>query len=445
MLIPPSSAIPGEIRGLHHLHRKYGKLPWKHVVTPAVSVARHGFPVTEDLVHYMDTVTPNSDFLTTDSTWAIDFAPQGRRIQLGESVTRKRYADTLELIADNGPDAFYTGAIANATIQALAKHGGIMTLDDLGNYEVAIREPAQIDYRGYKITACNAPSGGVVALSALNIMAGFNGLGDPSKANDTAHLLDEAMRFSYGQRTKLGDPTFVEGMDGYTAAMLSDQVAAEVRSKISLAATHNVSWYNPEGLESLDTPGTSHVVTADATGLAISLTTTINLLFGSQLMVPETGVIMNNEMNDFSIPGSSNNFGYVPSPANYIRPGKRPMSSISPAIVETPDGRLYFCIGAAGGSRIISTTIQNIHNVLDLNLTVADALSRPRLHDQLVPNVVSFEYAFDNSTVAFMEGIGANVSRGDAGSSAQGLRLLPNGTFEAAGEPRQKNSGGFAV
>jgi gamma-glutamyltranspeptidase/glutathione hydrolase len=196
----------------------------------------------------------------------------------------------------------------------------------------------------------------------------------------------------------------------------------------------------------LDTPGTSHVVTADASGLAISLTSTVNLLFGSQLMVPETGVIMNDEMNDFSIPGTSNSFGFIPSPSNYIRPGKRPQSSISPAIVETPDGRLYMVIGAAGGSRIISSTIQNIHHVLDLGMTAPKALARPRLHDQLVPNVATFEYSYDNSTVAFMKNLGHNVSWVAPGqSSAQGIRVLPNGTFEAAGEPRQKNSGGFAV
>lgn len=180
--------------------------------------------------------------------------------------------------------------------------------------------------------------------------------------------------------------------------------------------------------------------------MAISLTTTINLLFGSRLMVPETGIIMNNEMNDFSIPGISNAFGYVPSPSNFIRPGKRPLSSISPTIVEFPNGTLYFVVGAAGGSRIITATIQNLWHVLDQNLTAPQALAKPRLHDQLVPNVVNFEYAYDNGTVEFMRERGHNVSFIAPGqSTAQALRRLGNGTFEAAGEPRQKNSGGFAV
>lgn len=434
------------MRGLEHLHKNYGSLPWKQLVLPAVKVARYGFTVTEDLVHYMDTVTPNGNFLTDDPNWAIDFAPNGYRVKLGETITRKRYADTLETIAHKGPDAFYTGPIAEATIAALTKENGTMTLEDLKNYTVAIRKPSVINYRGYKLTATSAPSGGVVALSALNIINGFDEFGDPAAINLTTHRLDEAIRFAYGQRTELGDPLFVDGLDAYQASMLSSATAAEIRSKISDFHTLNVSAYNPAGFESLPTPGTSHIVAADKSGLAVSVTTTVNLLFGSQLLVPETGVIMNDEMNDFSIPGSSNAFGYIPSPANYIRPGKRPLSSISPVIVENPDGTLYFVIGAAGGSRIITATIQNIHHVLDQNQTVPQALAQPRLHDQLSPNQVSFEYAYDNSTVAFMETLGHNVTWVAPGqSTAQGLRLLPNGTFEAAGEPRQHNSGGYAI
>ncbi|KAI8955724.1 gamma-glutamyltransferase 1 [Xylaria longipes] len=441
-----ASGVPGELRGLEHLHKKYGSLPWKQLVLPAVKVARYGFKVTEDLVHYMDTTTPNGNFLTDDPTWAIDFAPNGYRVKLNETITRKRYADTLEEIANKGPDAFYTGAIAQATIAALTKANGTMTLEDLKNYTVAIRNTAKIDYRGYKLTGTSAPSGGIVTLSALNIVSGYDEFGDPAAINLTTHRLDEAIRFAYGQRSELGDPLFVEGLDAYQDSLITPETGAEVRGRISDFHTLNVSAYDPMGFESLPTPGTSHIVAADKSGLAISVTTTINLLFGSQLMVPETGVIMNDEMNDFSIPGSSNAFGYIPSPANYIRPGKRPLSSISPVIVETPDGKLYFVIGSAGGSRIITATIQNIHHVLDQNMTAPEALAQPRLHDQLSPNQVSFEYAYDNSTVAFMASLGHNVTWVAPGqSTAQGLRLLPNGTFEAAGEPRQHNSGGFAV
>jgi gamma-glutamyltranspeptidase / glutathione hydrolase len=228
--------------------------------------------------------------------------------------------------------------------------------------------------------------------------------------------------------------------------MLNSTTAGLIRSKISDHHTLNVSAYNPSGLESHSAHGTSHISTADHSGLAVTMTSTINLLFGSQVMAPSSGIIMNNEMNDFSIPGFSNAFGYVPSPANFIRPGKRPLSSITPTIVEHGNGTLYFVTGAAGGSRIITSTLLSIINVLDFNMTAPSALKAPRLHDQLLPNHVAFEWSYDNGTVDFMRGRGHNVSWvGPGESSVQSIRVLGNGTFEAAGEPRQMSSGGFAV
>ncbi|KAI0018266.1 gamma-glutamyltransferase 1 [Xylariomycetidae sp. FL0641] len=438
-----ASGVPGALRGIEYLYKNYASFGWKELVMPSVKLAREGFIVTNDLVNYMD-ATPLNSFLTNDPAWASDFAPNGTLIKLGETMTRKRYADTLETIANRGSDAFYEGAIANATISALAAGGGTMTLEDLRSYTVVTRKPSQIRYRNYTITSTSAPSGGIVALSALNIADGFD-FNDPSTVNITTHLLDESIRFAYGQRVNLGDPSFTD-LASYQESMLSQNTAAEIRSKISFTRTLNVSAYDPAGYEELPTPGTSHIVTADKSGLAISATTTINLLFGSQLMVPETGVIMNNEMNDFSIPGSSNAFGYLPSPVNYVAPGKRPLSSISPVIVETRDGRLYFITGSAGGSRIITAVVQLLHHTLDEHMTAPEGLAQPRLHDQLVPNQVSFEYDYDNSTVAFMASLGHNVTwESPGGSTAQSLRVLPNGTFEAAGEPRQHDSGGFVV
>jgi gamma-glutamyltranspeptidase/glutathione hydrolase len=452
-----ASGIPGEVRGLQRLHTSYGKLPWATVVQPAVEVARKGWRVNEDLVRYMasaissDGGNSTSNFLVDDLEFALDFAPKGQLLKLNETITRKRYANTLETIAEQGPDAFYTGPIAAATIKALQAQNGTMTLADLKNYTVAIRKPSTITYRDYKLTSCSAPSGGEVALAILKTMEGYSEVGSTDNTNLTTHRLDEAMKFAYGMRSNLGDPLYLDGIDEYQEDMISAATAAEVRSKISDSRTFNVSYYDPSGFESLETPGTSHVVTADSSGLAITLTTTVNLLFGSKLVVPETGVIMNNEMNDFSIPGISNAFGYIPSPANFIRPGKRPLSSISPVIIEHLNSTslpqaFYVAIGAAGGSRIITSTVQNILHILDGNLTTVEALAEPRIHDQLVPPTVSFEWGFDNATTAFLKEIGANVTWvAPGGSTAQGLRRLGNGTFEAAGEPRQRNSGGFVV
>ncbi|KAF4436469.1 hypothetical protein F53441_13259 [Fusarium austroafricanum] len=443
-----ASGVPGELRGLEYLHKNYGRLPWSKLVQPAINVARYGFPVNNDTLNFMGKTykkSENESFLLSDPAWAIDFAPNGRLLKFGEKLTRKRFANTLETIATKGPGVFYEGPMADAMIKTLKEKKGIMTTDDLKDYSVAIRQPSQINYRGGKITSGSAPSSGAVVATAMNILDGYDFLGDPSRVNDSSYLLDEALKFGYGMRTQLGDPNFVDGLAKYQADMYSNDTAQEVRAKFTGRALE-LKAYDPKGLESLDTPGTSHIVAMDDSGLAISLTTTINLNFGSQVIIPETGVIMNNEMNDFSIPGESNAFGYIPSKANFIKPGKRPLSSISTTIVEGPDGKVSLVTGSAGGSRIITATIQVLLNALEKNMTVHDALAAPRLHDQLAPRQITFEYAFDNSTVAYLKEIGNNVTWVAPGqSTAQALRRMMDGTFQAAGEPRQANSGGFAT
>jgi gamma-glutamyltranspeptidase / glutathione hydrolase len=197
-----ASGVPGELRGLQYLHENFGSLPWATVMEPAIKVARYGFKVTKDLVNYMNqaqSMAQDPNFLTDDPSWAIDFAPSGTRVKLNDTLTRRRYADTLEAIAKHGPDAFYTGPIANATIQALKRAGGTMTLDDLKNYTVAIRKPASITYRGYKLTSCSAPSSGEVVLSIMKTIEGYDSMGDPSAINLTTHRLDEAIRWGYGE------------------------------------------------------------------------------------------------------------------------------------------------------------------------------------------------------------------------------------------------------
>ncbi|KAJ5291817.1 Gamma-glutamyltranspeptidase [Penicillium angulare] len=443
-----ASGVPGELRGLEYLHQKYGSLPWSTVVQPAIRTAREGFPVTEDLIRYMNSaVGSGEDFLSLDPTWAIDFAPNGTRLGLGDIMTRKRLADTLERIADHGPDAFYSGAIAETMIKAIQNSNGTMEVQDLTDYSIAIRNISQINYRGYTVTSTTAPSSGVVALNILKVLNTYQDLfSDEKTVNLSTHRMGEAFRFGYGQRTQMGDPEFVPEMADYEHKMLKQSTVDDIRSKISDTHTLDVSAYDPDGIESLDTPGTSHVVAADHSGLTISAITTINLLFGSRLMVPETGIIMNNEMDDFSIPGSSNSFGYIPSEANFIRPNKRPLSSCTPAIVTRPDGSVFLVAGSAGGSRIITATVQTIIHSIDQGLTAAEALAKPRLHDQLVPNQVTFEYNYDNSTVAFMESRGHNVTWvAPTLSTAQLIRVLPNGTFDPAGEPRQLNSAGYSV
>lgn len=195
-----NSGVPGEVRGLEYLHKKYGSLPWSTVMQPAIRTARQGFPVTEDLVRYMKSaVGDDEDFLTKNPTWALDFAPNGTRLGLGDTITRRRYADTLETIANHGADAFYSGPLAEAMIAALAADNGTMTMEDLRNYTVAIRDVAQIDYRGFKVYSTTAPSSGIVTLNVLKVLDMYDDFFAPGTVNLSTHRMDEAIRFGYGQ------------------------------------------------------------------------------------------------------------------------------------------------------------------------------------------------------------------------------------------------------
>ena len=350
-------------------------------------------------------------------------------------------------------------------VQLIRERNGTMTLDDFKKYKVITRPAVSTMFRGRRLFSTGAPSSGAVALSILKTMeqfpatglngdSGYDSDGQNSKVNLSTHRFDEAMRFGYGARTRLGDPDYVDGVAALEADLLSDERAEIIRDKIRDDKTLPIEDYNPEGSYAEPGHGTSHIVTTDRSGLAISSTTTINTLFGSLLMTAEGGIILNNEMNDFSIPRASNEFGYPPSPANFIRGGKRPLSSITPIMAEDvvdgndsskAPGRLFMVTGAAGGSRIISSTAQVAWRVLEQEMSMHDALAEPRLHDQLAPNQVTFEVLFDNSTVASMAARGHNVTWTSAyASAAQGIRVLPGGVFEAASEPRQVNSGGYS-
>lgn len=200
------SGVPGEIRGLEYLHSKYGRLSWKTVLQPAIKTACEGFRVTEDLYKAIQSAGPpgsEGDFLSKDPSWALDFAPNGTRVGLGDIMTRERYANTLNFIANQGPDAFYYGPLAETTIRALQADNGTMTLEDLQNYTVVIRNVSQIDYRGYRVTSTTAPSSGIVTLNVLKVLGTYDDFFTPGNVNLSTHRMDEAIRFGYGQVCRL--------------------------------------------------------------------------------------------------------------------------------------------------------------------------------------------------------------------------------------------------
>lgn len=330
-------------------------------------------------------------------------------------------------------------------VKLVQENNGTLTLDDLKSYRAYAKPALSIDFRGFKLHSTGAPSSGSVMLNMLKTMEQYP-VDDLADTNLTTHRFIEAMRFAYGARLELGDPDFVSNIEQFEESLLSDRKANETRYKIDDNTTLPVKEYDPRQLFAAETHGTSHIVTADSSGMAISSTTTVNLLFGAQIMTPKSGIIVNDEMDDFSIPHVRNSFGFAPSPANYIRPGKRPMSSITPIIAEHPNGTVFFITGAAGGSRIISATTQTAWHLLEHGMNMSEAIAAPRLHDQLIPNEVQFEYSFDNGTTNAMADKGHKPVWVRLGVSAvQGIQALWDGSFLAVGESRQRNSGGMST
>ncbi|KAM0556015.1 hypothetical protein ACHAPJ_005996 [Fusarium lateritium] len=441
-----SVAVPGEVRGFEYAHKKYGSLPWKTVLQGAIKVAHDGFIVNADMAKFIEkTAKGHNNFFVEDPSWAEDFTQGGQLIPEGGKMTRRRYARTLQAIADYGADVFYTGPLAESMVNTIQDSNGTITLEDYKNYEVISREVLHTEYKGYNVYGISSPAGGAVSLNILNTMDGYTH--QDEDRNTTLHIYIEAMKFAYGARLRLGDPDFVDGVPELEHEMLNLTTAEKIRRKIDPGATQDIEKYDPEGIYSSDGHGTSHVVTADKDGMAVSLTTTVNLIFGSLLMDNVTGVILNNEMNDFSIPGVPNEFGFAPAEANFIRPNKRPLSSCTPLIVSHRDGSLFAVIGAAGGSRIISATTQVAWRVLTSpSWSIKDAVREPRVHNQLLPNLLLVENKFNLYDVPSLRERGHNITWVDEGlSSVQALTRDSDGVFEVAPEPRQKNSGGVTL
>ncbi|KAM3464721.1 hypothetical protein NHJ6243_002285 [Beauveria neobassiana] len=446
-------AVPGEVRGLEYIHKKYGVLKWRDIMQGAIRVARYGFRVSEDMAVKMNaTIKDGRTYLLDDPIFAAEFSYKGELLREGQLMTRKNLAKTLERIANEGSDAFYRGEIAENLVRFVKSRKGILTLADLENYAVAPRTVHNISYRGLDVYGMSSPTSGSVALQMLRVLEGFPASGWHDRRNLTVHRLAETQRFAFAYRASLGDPAFAErDMLAYERALLSDKTVERIHNEMSDTRTKEPKEYFPSEGDVTAMPeshGTSHISTADKSGMAVSLTTTINLNFGAQIMEPHSGIILNDEMNDFSIPGIDNEFGFPPAPANFIRPGKRPLSSITPFIATFPNGTLYAVIGAAGGSRISTATAQCLWHAVEHGMTMREALSVGRLHDQLLPNRLTLENLFPdlNATVAAMQARGHEVEVVKPGlSSVQAIKRLEDGSFEAVGEPRQANSAGYSV
>ncbi|KAI6026195.1 nucleophile aminohydrolase [Pisolithus microcarpus] len=372
-----SVAVPGEIRGFEEAHRRWGSLPWNRLIQPSVDLAKQ-WTVDAELARRIQTY---SRLMLEKDDWRTIFAPNGKPLVEGQTIRRASYARTLSILASDGPDAFYKGPIADALVRKIQETGGIMTHADLEDYAVKVERALLGTYRDKKVYTSKAPTSGPVLLHMLNLIERFD-LAREGRTGLNVHRIVEAqkLRDLRVHRTRIGDPAFALNNSILVAEMPTKEFADLIAVNLTDDHTHSVEYYNPE-FDIVTDHGTSHTSAIDNQGMAVSLTTTVNLVFGSLVLDPETGIILNDEMDDFSTPGFPNKFGLWPSPYNYPEPGKRPLSSIAPTIMEHGDGSFYLAVGGSGGSRIFPSIFQAILN-LDWGLDVSEAIEYGRVHDQ---------------------------------------------------------------
>jgi gamma-glutamyltranspeptidase / glutathione hydrolase len=429
--------VPGTPAGLALALEKYGsgKFTLAELLRPAIDLARDGFAIADDLA---DTLPAGQRRLARWPSGAKMFSTgDGKPLHDGDTLVQTDLAATLSAIAEQGPRGFYEGPCAEKLVKAIRDAGGIMTLDDLKSYQAVIRAPVRGTYRDYDIVSMSQPSsGGVVLLETLNILEGFPMHDMKQGTAPSLHLLIEAMKRAYADRARyLGDPAFVNAP---TSTLVAKDYAAKQRASIDLGhATPSSDVFSPKPPR--EGSNTTHFSVVDDLGNAVSNTYTLNFPYGVGMVAEGTGVLLNNELDDFTAaPGASNAFGLVGFEANLPGPGKRPLSSMSPTIV-LKDNKPVLVTGSPGGSRIISTVLQVIVNVLDYQMDVAAAVAAPRLHHQWLPDEVRIERGFADDTIAELKAKGHHVIEPLGQTSANSIAVTPNGLLGAP-DPRTRGA-----
>jgi gamma-glutamyltranspeptidase/glutathione hydrolase len=399
--------VPGTVRGLELAHQKFGKKSWAQDVEPAIELASHGFPLSYRQAEGLKNAKNLPQFADSKRIFQRD----GKFYDVDEIFKQPELAATLERIAKNGAKDFYEGETAKKLAEAMAKNGGLITLDDLKNYQAVERKPITGHYEGYDVITSPPPSSGGVGI--LQMMGMLEGSGYQKSGVDSAaeiHYVAETMRRYYADRNEyLGDPDFVKNP---IAGLLDPAYIMKRRATIDpnrATPSDEVSPGHPKGAESTET---THFNVVDAEGNAVAVTYTLNGGYGSGVTAPGLGFLLNNEMDDFaSKPGEANMFGLVQGEANSIKAGKRPLSSMVPTML-LKDGKLFMVVGAPGGSRILTGVMQVILNVVDFDMNAQDAIDQPRFHHQWKPDTLYLEEGISPDTAALLKGMGYKVDQG---------------------------------
>lgn len=382
---PLSIGVPGELAGLHLAWQQHGKLPWKKLVQPVIKLAAEGFVISPYLASNIQSL---KNAIMADKGLRGVFTVNGKLLNVGDTCYNKKLAETLQAISDFGPSVFYNGTIGKKLVEDVQAVGGILSFEDLQNYRVEVTDPISAEVMGYTILGMPPPSSGAAGLiSVLNILGSY-GTPDAAKGTLGLHRTIEAFKHMFAVRMNLGDPKFVNITDSLSD-MLSPEFAVKLKNKIYDNVTFPSEYYGYKWNQLRD-HGTSHFCIVDSERNAVSMTTTVNYPFGALMLSPSTGIVLNNEMDDFSTPTEISPDMLPPAPANFIRPNKRPLSSMSPTIV-LKGGQLAGVLGGSGGLKIIPAVVQVFLNHFINGMDPLVAVTAPRVYHRLIPNIVTYE------------------------------------------------------
>jgi gamma-glutamyltranspeptidase / glutathione hydrolase len=431
--------VPGTVAGLHLAWRKYGsgRFSFADLVAPAAKLAHEGLTVDDEVA---DSLSLGRRQLALHPTSArIFLRPDLSPHVAGDHIALDDLAATLDRIAQEGPDGFYRGPVAEKIVAAVRENGGRMTLDDLASYRAIEREPVRGTYRGHEIVSMPPPSsGGVHVVEILNILEGFPIPEQGLNSARTIHEIAEAEKLAYADRARwLGDPDFVPiPLKGLTSKAYADQLRATILPDRARPAAE-IAAGDPQRYES---DQTTHFSIVDSAGDAVANTYTINLPYGSGLVADGTGVLLNDELDDFAAkPDAANAYGLLGGDANSPAPGRRPVSSMSPTLV-FEDGELELATGSPGGAVIISVVLQIVLDVIDHGLNVAEAENAPRVHDQLYPDELRIERGISPDTIRLLETMGHKVVVRRSMGSANSILRTRDGVLMGASDPRQRGT-----